>query len=287
MAVSVSIISIFSIIMSILAIYFVFSIFTKVYTQKHRRPWLFIGISAIFLAFSELLRFFYVSVNFILINQVVTEGTIYIFVFISMAFLAYGLLLEHLIIKYYKGRFVKMKFVPVQEGTLGGELDINVSNGNSYLAIKKERDFLVKQFAIATKKGFEGFFISEDNPKKIRNNYELVKTPIAWVYQSDIGLTESSKREVLDENSDVVDPIEINDIISFVDNFLEQSSNPFILVDLNQILKVNSFYVVTEFLKYIISKISKYNGVGIFMINYDVISQDQELELKQFLRELE
>ena len=287
MALSISVISLLSVIMSVLAIYFVFSIFSKVYSEKHRRPWLFIGFSAIFLSVSELLRFFYVSYGLIIVNSAITEATIYIFVFVSMAFLAYGLLLEHLILKYYKGKFVKMKFVPVQEGTLSGDLDINVSNGNSYLAIKKDRKFLIEQFVMATKKGFQGFFISEDNPRKIRTQYDLVKTPIAWVTKMKSDNSAEYNKEVLDDNSDIVDPIEINDMISYIDNFLEQSSNPFILIDLNQILKVNSFYVTVEFLKYIKAKIEKFNGVGVFLINLDVISKNQEYELKEFLREFE
>jgi hypothetical protein len=287
MALSISIISLLSVIMSVLAIYFVFSIYSKVYSQKHRRPWLFIGVCALFLSSSELLRFVYTTYGVVIVSTLITEAVIYLLVFISMVNLAYGLLLEHLILTYYKGKFVKMKFVPVQEGSLSGDLDINVSNGNCYLALKKDRKFLIEQFATATKKGFEGFFISEDNPKKVRTTNEIYKTPIAWVTQlkSDAG-TEYSN-EVLDENSDLVDPIEINDIISYVDNFLEQSSNPFILIDLNLILKVNSFYVATEFLKYISSKIEKYNGIGVFMINLDVISKNQEYELKQFLKEFE
>ncbi len=283
----ISIISLLTVFMSVLAIYIVLKIIFKVYYQKHRRPWFYIGVSAIFLALSELIRFFYVTYSVIFINPVVTEGLVYSLVFISMSFLACGLLLEHLILKYYKGKFVKMKFVPVQEGTLGGELDINIDNSNSYLFIKKDRKFLIEQFAKATKIGFEGFFISENNPKEIRTKFNIQKTPIAWVNQLDEKINSGYLKEVLDENSDLVDPLHINDLVSYIDNFLEQSSNPIILIDMNTLFKMNSFYIVFEFLKYIDSRIKKFNGIGIMMLNSYSLKKTEIEELNEFLLKLE
>lgn len=285
MALSISAISLLSVLMSILAIYLVFSIFQKVYTQKQRRPWLFIGVSAVFLAFSELLRFAYSQYKFVFISINVTEALIYILVFISMSFLAYGLLLEHLILKYYKGKFVKIKFVPVQEGALNGDLDLNISNSNSYLALKKDRHFLLEQFSKATKVGYEGFLISESNPKELRAKLKLEKTPIAWI--SSIEQESHYIKELLDENSGIVDPLHINDIISYIDNFLEQSSNPFILIECNDLIRSNNFNILEELFKYVDSKIKKYNGIVVLMINQDILNKNQISSLEKFLLDLE
>ena len=285
--VSISIVSLLSALLSLIAIVLVLSIIRKVYGEEHRRPWLFIGISALFLSLSELLRFFWVSYSLVLFNSTLTEAIVYIFVFISIAFLTYGLLLEHLIIKFYKGKFVKMKFIPVQEGTLGGEIDINVSKGNSYLALKKDKNFLTEQFAQATKKGFEGFLITERNPKEIRTKYNLQKTPIGWITQIETSISSDYLKESLDENSDIIEPLQINNMISYIDNFLEQSSSPFLLIDMNLIFRINNYTIVEEFLKYITSRINRYSGICIILINEDVVSKSQLEDLKGFLREIE
>lgn len=287
MALSFSVISLISAFISIFAIFLVFSIINKVYQEEYRRPWLFIGISALFLALSELLRFFDSIYNLKIISEQFTDVLIYLLVFFSITVLSYGLLLEYLILKFYKGKFVKMKFIPVQEGALGGELDINVSSGSSYIAIKKEKDFMYDQFAKATGKGFEGFLITEDNPKDIRLKYKIQKSPIGWISEYDSGINSDFIRKSLDENSDIVSPLQINNMISFVDNFLEQSANPFIMIDMNMILRMNSFYIVSEFIRYISSRVQRYNGILIVMINEDVVERSNMNDLKNFLVELE
>jgi len=171
--VSSSVISLFSAVISIIAIYIVFSIFNKVYQEDYKKPWLYIGVSALFLALSQLLDFISGYYQKFIINYTTSEFIILTLQFISMAVLTYGLVLELLILKYYKGKFVKLKFVPVQEGNMDGSLDISVSPKNSYIAIKKDRNFMLEQFAKATKSGFEGFLLTENNPKDIRDKYNL------------------------------------------------------------------------------------------------------------------
>jgi hypothetical protein len=285
--VSFSVVSLLSALLSILAILLVVSIFRKVYQEDYKKPWLFIGVSAIFLASSELLRFLSSSYYIYIINQSISEAIQLILVFISIAFLTYALLLEYLILEFYKGKFVKMKFLPVQEGTLGGEIDLNISNGNSYLSYKKEKKFLIEQFSEATKKGFEGFLLTEMNPSEIRTKYNLAKTPIGWITQVESTVNSDYLKKSLDENSDIIDPVQLNNMISYIDNFLEQSTNSFIMIDLNLVFRVNNFSIALEFLKYISSKSQKYNGILILLINEDIISKSQKSSLDSFLKELE
>jgi len=273
-------------IVSIFAIALSINIFNKVFQEDYKKPWLFIGISSIFMAISQLI-YFLTGFGFFIINSSITEVITQILEFISITILTYGLALEYLMLKYYKGKFVKIKFIPVQEGTLGGELDINVSNGSSYVAIKKDKKFITEEFSKATKKGFEGFLITENNPKEIRIKYKLEKTPIGWISQLDSDTNSDYLKQSLDENSDIIDPLQLNNLISFIDNFLEQSQNPFICIDLNLILRVNNHEIVFEFLRYITNKINKYNGILICMINVDILEKGEEEEIKEFLRELE
>ncbi len=284
--ISGSIISIFSAIVSIVAISISLNIFNKVFQEDYKKPWLFIAIAALILGISQLLRFlngiFYINI----VNSLLTEYLIFILDFIAIIILTYGLLLEYLILIYYKGKFVKMKFIPVQEKKIGGELDINVIQGESYVCIKKEKNFMHEQFAEATKKGYEGFLITQDNPRMIREKYNIEKTPIAWINQLD-GMGKESVRKYLDENSDVVEPMQLNNLISFIDNFLEQSQSPFIMIDLDLLLSSNNFIVVEEFIKYIKSRISRFNGIFICLINSDYLSREKSSMLEEVLKEIE
>ncbi len=283
-----SIILLFSAGISVIGTFVTFSIFNKVFQENYKKPWMFVAISTIFLSLSQLLRFFSEFFTIKVSNDIVIIYLEYILEFVGMTILIYGLVLELFILKFYKGKFVKMKLIPVQEGTLGGELDLNVSKGSSYIAIKKDRRYLKEEFSGATKKGFEGFLITEENPRQVRLKFGLQKTPIAWINQNEAQQSmDYFKKEFLDESSDMVDPLQLNKIIGFVDNFVEQASAPFIMIDLNLILRMNNFTIVQEFLKYIAHKSEKYNGILICLVNEDLIKEFQLGELKEFLNVLE
>ena len=285
--ISFSFISLLSAIFSIIAIIIVLNIFKKVYEEDYKKPWLFIGISTIFLVSAQLLQFTTNSFGLKIINGNITEITIYILEFISITVLTYALFLEYVILKYYKGKFVKMKFIPIQEGTLGGEIDLNVEPGLGYLTIKKDKNYLLNQFAEATKKGFEGFLIIEENPREIRTKLDLPKTPIAWISQIDSSLNSTYLKDSLDSNSDIIDPMHLNNLISYIDNFLEQSQNPFIFIDLNLLIRTNNYSIFEEFLKYVANKTGNYNGIFIANLNSDILKDNQIKELKDFLKELD
>lgn len=286
MALSFSIIALFSVILSIGAIFLAIYILQRVYQEEYKRPWLFIGIASVTLGLTELLRFANGFFGIRLGTQLITDVALYLMSFIAILLVTYGLLLEALILKFYKGKFVKMKLLPVQEGTLGGELDINVSKGSSYLAVKKDKKFLLEQFAQATKKGFEGFLIGEDSPKEVRVNFEIQKTPIAWVSQIENVQSEYAK-QALDENSEIVDPLQVNNIVSYIDNFLDKSVSPFVMLQIDSIMKVNNQSIVIELLKYLEAKIKKFDGIMIVTINTDVMKKEDIADLKHFLVELE
>jgi len=282
-----SIIPLFSAIVSLIAMFLAIFIFNKVYQEDYKKPWLFIGISILFLAFAKMGTFLSGFLNINIINFKVTEFLIDILDFISISILTYAILLEFMILKYFKGKFVKFRFVPVQEGSLDASLDISVSKGNSYLVYKKDIKFFDSQFVLAAKSGFEGFLITEENPREFRNKYKIEKTPIAWVSQIKIGINSLYLKDSLDPNTEMVEPINLNNIINYFDTFLEQSTNPFIMIDLNLILELNNFQIVYEFLEYLNSKIHKYNGILLCRINKDVMDDFDLDKLKTLMRNLE
>lgn len=284
---SISLIPLFSAFVSVIALLLVMFIFNKVYQENYKKPWLFIGISILFLAFSKIISFLSGFLMIYIINKNVSSFIADSLDFISISILTYAILLEFMILKYYKGRFVKFRFIPVQEKNLEGELDISVSKSNSYLAYNKDIDFLNSQFSLATRIGYEGFLITEYNPGEFRKRYGLEKTPIAWISQIQINSSTDFLKDSLDKNSEIVSPINLNEIINYNDSFLEQSSSPFIMLDLNLILKFNNFKVVYEFLEYLIQKTKKYNGILICRINENVLEDYDLNKLKLIFKILE
>jgi len=271
---------------SILAIALSIGIFKKVYQQEYRKPWIFIGLSSIFLATAQIIYFFqeFYPLTFVDIsNELITT----ILEFVGVLLLAYGLSKEYQNLKSPTGKYVKIKFIPVQEENLGGELDINISKGISYIGIKKDKEFLLKQFSKATKKGFEGFLFTETPPTDIREEFSLQKTPIGWISQLNNEVEQQFIKAALDENSDIIDPIQLNNWISYIDNFLSESKKPFIFIELDNIFKVNNNEIVLEFLKYISTKIKNSNGILLTVLNSDPLTQTEKLELSGIFKELE
>lgn len=272
---------------SVVAIILSFGIFKKVFQENYKKPWLFIGISAVFFGLSQIIQALSSFYSIYIINANTTEIVSYLLEFVGILSLAYGLLLEYLILKYYKGKFVKMTLVPVQEGSFGGKLAINVSKGTTYFAYKKDVKFLFTQAYEASKSGFESFLITEKPPLDVRHNYGLEKSPIVWLNEISENLESAYSRDQKDENSELVDPIQLNKVVSYIDLFLENSSHPFVVLELNQILRKNNFDVSYQLLSYIVARIEKYNGVLICLLNEDVVN-DNELQRLRFLtKELE
>jgi len=272
-------ISILTLILSIPSMILSFLIFQKIYNQKHKRPWLYISISSIFIMLKSILEI----VNIKIINSAITIVVLGLLNFVSVSLIFFALLLEYLITKYYKGKFLKIKFIPVQEGTLSESFDINISNGEAYLAYKKDKQFLLEEFSKGVKSGFEGFLLVENSPKEIREKYNLQKTPIAWITQ--ISDESSYIKENLTENSDVVEPIKINQIVDDIDLFLEEAERPFILIEINEIIRINNIGIVFELLNYISNKVKNRNGILIVMLNRD-IEKDLLFDLRSFLKDL-
>ena len=282
-----SIIPLFSAFVSLIAMFLVIFIFNKVYQENYKKPWLFIGLSILFLSFAKIGTFLSGFFGINIINLRITTFIIDILNFISISILTYAILLEFMILKYYKGKFIKFRFIPVQEGSLDANLEISVSKGNSYLVYKKDINFFDSQFSLATKSGFEGFLITEENPKEFRTKNKLIKTPIAWISQIQSGISSEYLKNTLDSNSEMVEPINLNNIINYFDNFLEQSTNPFIMIDLNLILKLNNFQIVYEFIEYLNIRIRKNNGILLCRLNKDIIDEVDLNKLKTILINLE
>jgi len=284
---TISMISLFSAITSVISIVIVFMILNKVFQDKYKKPWYFIGVATLFLSISQIINFLNGFFDVLIVTEEITIFTSLALEFIAMTVLSYALLLELFILKFYKGKFVKFRFIPVQEGNAKGDLDLDVTNGKSYVAIKKDKNYFHEQFSLATKTGYEGFLITERLPREIRQIFSLEKTPIAFVNHSESEDSLNFIKKDLDENSGIVEPINLNNIITFIDNFLEESTNPFILLELDLIFEYNNFSIVLEFLKYLSSKMEKYKGVLVCLVNKDNISVSQIEELRKRLKDLE
>lgn len=246
----------------------------KVFDEEYRRPWFFITLSVLIYAPAQLLRYLEIG-NYLQIPNLLS--IIYSLEFIAQGLLMYGLLLEFFILRYVKGKFVKMRFIPVQEGSLDGMLSIDVSKSQTYFSYKKDRDYLTNAFSEAVKKGYQGFLITQQSPFDIRKRYSLPKTPILKISNPDTSITNT----IIDSNSQSVDALHFNEIIRDIDNFYDQAKNPFILIELDEILRYNPFEIVLELIQYLKSKNERFNGILITSINEDVTAYSNILRFKE------
>lgn len=268
--------SIFSVISFILA----FIILRKVFEQEHRKPWIFISFSVFLYAPAQILRYLY--------GDTFTDNDVAIIIygleFMGHGFLMYGLLLEFFIIKYVKGRFVKMRFIPIQEGSVDGVLSIDVTKSQSYLAHKKDREYMLKAFKEAVSKGYEGFLLTSYPPYIVRRDHGIMKTPILMITNPESDETPNLSS---DPNAQSVDALHFNEMIRDIDSFYEQANNPFILIELDEILRYNPFDIIFELLRYLKSKNSKNQGILIIAINEDYINYSNLLRIKELMHTLE
>ncbi len=251
--------ALFSIISFILALLIV----RKVFDDEYKRPWFFISLGMLIYSPTQILR--YLNDAGYLIESAVSF--IYAFELIAHGLLMYGLLVEFFILRYIKGKFVKMRFTPVQEGSMDGILPIDVTKGHSYLAYKKDSKYMLNVFSQAVKKGYEGFLITQQYPLNLRGEYGLIQTPILMITNPESSVVNS----VIDENAQSVDALHFSSIINDIDNYLEQAKNPFIMMQIDEILQYNPFNIVLELLEYLKAKNSRYESILILQINTDIV----------------
>ena len=279
--------SLLSVFASVVSIYLIIKIFRKIYEDEYKRPWLFIGFCALFLAFSEVLNFLS-NFNINLFSNIESSKTASnMFVVISNMLLAYGILLEFYILKYFKSKSLRLKFIPTTEGNLDGSIDLNVDIGESYICFNDRKKQSLEEISRSLKKSFQGFFLTEENIEYFREKYKILKSPICYIYEvKDI----ETKNDLLDSfgaNTDIADPLELNNILVFVENFLERAKKPIIIMDLNLIYQKNNYSISSDFVLFLSKKIKKFNAIGIFFIDEDKFEKPLIDEIKINLKELE
>lgn len=280
MDLNISVLLLVGALFSVISFFFAFLILRKVFEEEYRRPWLFISFSVFLFAPAQVLRFIYAD-SF---NDSELSSLIYGLEFVGHACLAYALLLEFAILRYIKGRFVKMRFIPVQEGSVDGTLSIDVTKSQSYLAYKKDRGYLLKSFKEAVTKGYQGFLLTSYPPYVVRRDHGLIKTPILMITNPE---NDELPNLSSDTNAQSADALHFNEMIRDIDNFYEQAKSAFILIELDEILKYNPFDIILELLQYLKAKNSKYGGILIISINQDYVIYSNLLRVKQLFHELE
>lgn len=263
------------------AISFVISILIlkKVFSDEYKRPWLFITFGIFLYTPAQILRY--------LIENETSPADLMPLVhsleFMGQGLILYALIFEYLILKLVKGNFVKMKFVPVQEGNMDGTLNIDVTKGQSYLAYKKDYSYLLDQFSDAVKKGYEGFLLTQFDPLEIRKNHGLVKTPILMITNPEKNIQSTQ----IDSNAMSIDALHFSAIIKEIDTFYDQAQNPIIMFQLDDIARYNPFDIILELLKYVKEKNKKFNGIFIISVNEDVINFSDILRVKDIYKDLD
>lgn len=277
-----SAISYLTIVFAVFSFLFSFLLSTRIYTQKHKRPWIFISISCFFIVVKTI----FMITDVVIYSQDLTYFIILFLEFTSVVLVLFSVLLEYMIVKFYKGKFVEFKVNPIEEGSLSGQLDLDVRTGRAYFAYKGNKKKLLKEFAKATRIGFNGLLITQFPPLRVREEFFLERTPIVWVIDNSVTNSKFIKENTTD-NSDVLAPTNIDSIINDFDNFTQSTTRkPFILIEIDDVLAQNSNSIVFEMLSYMKNKISLKGGVLIAHIDRELEAYELE-EIKSFMSKLE
>ena len=280
--------SLLSVFVSAFSIYLITKIFRKIYDEEYKRPWLFIGLCALTLACSQIILFFESTFQMYMFSSKEISKVVYeLLVVCSNLFLGYGILLEFYILRYFKSKTIKLKFIPTTEGNMEGDIDLNVDFKKSYICYNEKKKYVLKEVSRALKRSFQGFFLTEDKILKFRKDFSVVKSPVCYIHEiKDV----SAKKQIIEisgENSDVVDPFELNNILIFIDNFLERAKKPIICMDLNLIFYKNNYTISKDFVLYIVKKIEKFNSIAIFFIDENKFEKSLIDDLNSILNKLD
>ena len=79
-----------------------------------------------------------------------------------------------------------LRVAPVTETAVGTRSAWHFEPGLIYLVDKRKRQDYMEVFADQVKHNIQGLCVTRQNPKKLREQYGLEKTPIIWLNSGDV-----------------------------------------------------------------------------------------------------
>jgi predicted hydrocarbon binding protein len=146
----------------------------------------------------------------------------------------------------------------------------NMDTGMSYLIKEEIPDQSYDIFVDRVLNGCQGLCITRDYPEKVRNKYNLKKTPILWLTNAESELA--------------IEPVQLGKLYHKIEDFLKKSENSVVLLSgIEYIITQNNYASALKFLQLIRDQISIYNSLLIAPISPSTLN---EKDLKMIEREM-
>jgi hypothetical protein len=131
-----------------------------------------------------------------------------------------------------------LKIVPIAEEAVEGVRRYHFEKGFPYLLDKSLSGDCMEIFADQVKHNIQGLCITRQNPKRIREQYGLEKTPIVWLNGSDLPTGESC-----------IKPDNLTGLGATIYKFLSEANDGVVMLDgVEYLVARNSFDSVLKFL---------------------------------------
>jgi PAS domain S-box-containing protein len=169
-----------------------------------------------------------------------------------------------------------LRVAPVTENAVGTRAAFNFEPGLIYLVDKRKRQDYMEVFADQVKHNIQGLCVTRQNPKKIREQYGLEKTPIIWLNSGDV------------PGESVIKPDNISGLAATIHKFMADAKDGLILLDGMEYLMMRSSYeTLLKFVHYLNDRVMQSNSRAIFCIDIQTIDERQLHILMSEMTDLE
>jgi PAS domain S-box-containing protein len=159
-----------------------------------------------------------------------------------------------------------LRVAPVTENAAGAgsRAAFHFEPGQIYLVDKRRRQDYMEIFADQVKHNIQGLCITRQNPKKIREQYGLEKTPIIWLNSGDA------------PGESVIKPDNITSLAATIHKFMADAKDGLILLDGMEYLMMRSSYeTLLKFVHYLNDRVMQSNSRALFCIDIQTIDERQ------------
>ena len=156
-----------------------------------------------------------------------------------------------------------LKITPIMENAVDTTQLYHLEPGGMYIVDKQNGPDYMDIFADQVKHNIQGLYVTRQNPKRIREQYGLEKTPIIWLNASEI-----SK----DENC--IKPDNLSGLGATLSKFMAEANDGLILLDGTEYLMMrNSFDSLLKFVHFLNDKLMQSNCRILFCM--DTLTLDE------------
>ncbi len=157
-----------------------------------------------------------------------------------------------------------LRVAPVTENAVGTTSAYHFEPGHIYLANKQKQQDYMEIFADQVKHNIQGLCVTRQNPKKIREQYGLEKTPIIWLNSGEA------------PGESVIKPDNITGLAATINKFMADAKDGLILLDGMEYLMMRSSYeTLLKFVHYLNDRVMQSNSRAIFCIDAKTIDERQ------------